>query len=161
MSHDRAEVQDTVDRYLAMRAVCGAGERPWSDLAEFFTDDIVFIDPQWGRVEGLDEVRSELLERAMVGLDGWEFPTDFVMIDGDRVVVKWRQSIPGGDGRRYDQSGWSLLLYAGDGRFRYEEDLLNMAHVMEDVTRSGWSPPEGVMPSAPPKDRNRDFSIPE
>jgi hypothetical protein len=161
MSHDRAEVQDAVDRYLAMRVACGAGERPWSDLAEFFTDDIVFIDPQWGRVEGLDEVRSELLERAMVGLDGWEYPSDFVMVDGDRVVVKWRQSIPGSDGQRYEQSGWSLLLYAGDGRFRYEEDLLNMAHVMEDVTRSGWSPPEGVMPSAPPKERNRDFSIPE
>ena len=160
MSYDRAEVQQTIDRYLAMRVACGSGERPWSDLAEFFTDDVVFVDPAWGRVEGIDEVRAELLDRAMVGLDGWEYPTDFVLIDGDRVVIKWRQSIPGSDGQRYEQSGWSLLLYAGDGRFRYEEDLLNMAHVMEDVARSGWSPPPGVTPSAPPATRNRDFSIP-
>ena len=160
MPHPRSEIQAAIDRYLELRRLCSAGERPWADLAECFTDDIVFVDPGWGRVEGIDGVREELLERAMVGLDGWEYPTDFVLIDGDRVVVKWRQSIPGSDGRRYEQSGWSQLVYAGDGRFRFEEDLLNMSHVMEDVARSGWSPPPGVVPSAPPAERNRDFSIP-
>jgi hypothetical protein len=35
------------------------------------------------------------------------------------------------------------LIYAGDGRFRYNEDQLNMAHVIEDLGASGWRPPAG------------------
>ena len=50
------------------------------------------------------------------------------------------------------------LLYAGDGKFSYEEDLLNMAHVNEDLRASGWRPKPGfVMPPAAP---NRDWARP-
>jgi len=44
----------------------------------------------------------------------------------------------------------SILRYAGDGRFSYEEDLLNMAHVLEDLAASGWRPGPGFTP--PPAD---------
>jgi hypothetical protein len=54
----------------------------------------------------------------------------------------------------------STLIYAGDGKFRYEEDLMNMAHVLEDMTASGWRPPEGIRWHIPPAQPNRDFSIP-
>ena len=68
-----------------------------------------------------------------------------------------------GAGRAWDrsaatQSGWSRLVYAGDGRFCYEEDVLNMAHVLEDISSSGWQP-TGPM-HAPPRHPNRDWSIP-
>jgi hypothetical protein len=54
------------------------------------------------------------------------------------------------------QSAYTTLLYAGNGKFRYEEDLLNMLHVFEDLTGSGWvAPPEMKMP---PRHPNRDFS---
>jgi ketosteroid isomerase-like protein len=160
MIHDREEVEAAVGRYLEVRDAICAGELPWSALAAFFTEDVVYIDPAWGRIEGLDAVRRELLSEAMSGLDSWDFPTDFHLIDGDTVVIKWRQVIPGADGS-YEQSGYSTLIYAGDGKFRYEEDLLNMAHVMEDLRRSGWRPPEGVAMHAPPEQPERDFSIPE
>jgi ketosteroid isomerase-like protein len=161
MGHPRDEVEGAVRRYLALREACSAGERPWSALAECFTDDMVFVDPAWGRVEGLDSVRRELLEAAMVGLEGWEYPTDLILVEGDDVVVKWRQRIPGADGRSYEQSGYSHLVYAGEGRFRFEEDLLNMAHVVEDMQRSGWRPPPGVRMHLPPESPDRDFSVPE
>ena len=161
MGHPRDEVEGAVQRYLALRTACSAGEQPWTALAECFTDDMVFVDPAWGRVEGIENVRTELLDTAMAGLDGWEYPTDLVLIDGDDVIVKWRQRIPGADGTHYEQSGFSLLVYAGDGRFRFEEDLLNMAHVMEDMTASGWRPPDGVRMNMPPESPNRDFSVPE
>ena len=82
-------------------------------------------------------MRTSVFGDAMVGLEEWKFPTEFFMIDGDTVVVKWQQVIPGrrADGSAFAQSGYSTLVYAGDGKFRYEEDLLNMAHVMEDVAR--------------------------
>ncbi len=54
----------------------------------------------------------------------------------------------------------STLIYAGDGKFRYEEDLLNMVHVLEDMRASGAL--ANVKPAAmPPKHPNRDFSRPD
>ncbi len=160
MSHSRDEVEAAVLAYLATRARIDAGQGTWADLAAHFTDDAVFIDPAWGRCEGLEEMRATVFGEAMEGLEGWTFPTDFHLIDGDTVVVKWRQVIPGTDGRDHEQSGISTLLYAGDGRFRYEEDLLNMAHVMEDIAASGYQPPEGKGWPVPPSDVDRDFSVP-
>ena len=160
MPHSRDEVQAAIDRYLAVRDGINAGNGTWRDLAQFFTEDAVFIDPAWGRVEGLDEMKATVFGEAMVGLEEWKFPTDFYMIDGDTVVVKWRQVLPGmrADGSAFAQSGYSTLVYAGDGKFCYEEDLLNMTHLFEDIKESGFrfSPDMGSPPAQP----NRDFSRP-
>ena len=152
MSHPIDEVRATVDRYLALRASIEAGDNDWPDLADLFTDDVVYIDPAWGRIQGVDEVRA-FMDESMRGLEDWNFPVEYTAIDGDTVVVKWTQQLPGTrpDGTRYEQSGYSTLVYAGDGKFSYEEDLLNMAHVREDLKASGWRPGEGfVMPPAAP-----------
>jgi ketosteroid isomerase-like protein len=160
MPHTRDEVEAAIGRYLAVRDGINAGVGTWRDLAQFFTDDAVFIDPAWGRVEGLDEMKVTVFGEAMVGLEEWKFPTDFYMIDGDTVVVKWRQVLPGThpDGRAFAQSGYSTLVYAGGGKFCYEEDLLNMTHLFEDIKESGFrfSPDMG----SPPEKPNRDFSRP-
>ena len=57
------------------------------------------------------------------------------------------------------QSGYSRLIYAGNGKFSYEEDLLNMTHVFEDMRDSGWTPPPEM--GMPPRHPNRDFSRPD
>ena len=160
MPHTRDEVQSAIDRYLAVRDGINAGVGSWRDLAQFFTDDAVFIDPAWGRVEGLDEMKGTVFGEAMVGLEEWKFPTDFYMIDGDTVVVKWRQVLPGtrADGSEFAQSGYSTLVYAGDGKFCYEEDLLNMTHLFEDVKESGFRFSSDM--GSPPAKPNRDFSRP-
>ncbi len=95
MAHSREEVQGTLERYLAVRDGINAGNGTWADLAQFFTDDAVFVDPAWGRVEGIEEMKATVFGDAMVGLESWTFPTDFFVIDGDTVVVKWRQVMPG------------------------------------------------------------------
>jgi ketosteroid isomerase-like protein len=159
MAHPREEVQAAVDRYIAVRDEINDGKRTWRDLAQFFTDDAVFIDPAWGRVEGIEEMRQTVFGDAMVGLEDWKFPTEFYAIDGDNVLVKWKQILPGErpDGRPYEQSGVSTMVYAGDGKFRYEEDLLNMVHVFEDMRASQCKVPDVAVP---PKHPNRDFSRP-
>jgi ketosteroid isomerase-like protein len=151
-----------MERYVAVREDIDAGKGTWSDLAQFFTDDAVFIDPAWGRVEGIDEMRRTVFGDAMVGFEDWKFPIEFYAIDGDNVVIKWKQVLGGtrADGSPYQQSGVSTLLYAGNGKFRYEEDLLNMVHVLEDMRTSGAL--EKVTPAAmPPRRPNRDFSRPD
>jgi len=160
MTFAREEVEAAIRRYIAVRDEINAGRGTWADLAQFFTDDAVFIDPAWGRVEGLDEMRRTVFGEAMVGLEEWQFPTEFYAIAGDKVVVKWQQVLPGqrADGSRYVQSGYSTLIYAGDGKFCYEEDLLNMQHVFADMRESGFRPPPEM--GLPPKHPNRDFSHP-
>ena len=160
MPFPRAEIEATLERYQDLRRRIDAGEEQgWGAIAEFFTDDCVYIDPAWGRVEGIVELRG-FLDESMRGLEDWTFPVEYVAIEGDTVVIKWTQITPGArpDGTPYRQSGYSTLVYAGDGKFSYEEDLLNMAHVNEDLRASGWRPQPGfVMPPAEP---NRDWSRP-
>jgi len=143
------------------RKVIDGGGAGWSALAQYFTDDAVFIDPAWGRVEGIEEMKATVFGDAMIGLETWKFPTDFYMIDGDTVVVKWQEVLPGtrADGRPYAQSGYSTLVYAGDGKFSYEEDLLNMVHVFEDIKESEFRFSPGMV--APPTRPNRDYSRPK
>ena len=159
MAHSREEVQGAVERYLAVRDGINEGKGTWADLAQFFTDDAVFIDPAWGRVEGIEEMKATVFGDAMVGLEEWTFPVEFYAIEGDNVLIKWKQLLPGkrADGRHYEQSGVSTLIYAGNGKFRYEEDLLNMVHVLEDMRESKCRVPAVAMP---PEHPNRDFSRP-
>ncbi len=157
--HDPQEVQSAVDAYVALRERIAAGEAHWTALADLFTDDVVYIDPAWGRVEGIDGLR-EFLDESMRGLEDWDFPIEYVAITGTTVVIKWDQLLPGTrpDGSRFQQSGISTLVYAGNGKFSYEEDLLNMTHVLEDLAASGWRPGDGF--TMPPASPNRDYSRP-
>ena len=160
MSYPRAEIEATLERYQDLRRRIDAGEQTgWTGIADFFTDDCVYIDPAWGRIEGIAELR-EFLDESMRGLEEWKFPVEYVAIEGDTVVIKWTQITPGAraDGSQYRQSGYSTLVYAGNGKFCYEEDLLNMAHVNEDLRASRWRPAPGFV--MPPADPNRDWSRP-
>lgn len=152
MGHPRPEVQAAVDAYCALRRRIDAGEADWPAMAELFTDDATYIDPAWGRVDGIDAIRAFMAE-SMRGLEDWRFPIEWVAIDGDRVLVKWRQVLPGTrpDGSPYECSGLSSLHYAGGGRFSSSEDFLNMLHVHELIAESGWTPGPGfTMPPEHP-----------
>ena len=111
MPYPRDEIQATVERYVETRKVIDAGGATWGALAQYFTDDAVFIDPAWGRVEGIEEMKATVFGDAMVGFEEWTFPVEFYAIDGDNVIIKWKQVLPGrrADGRPYEQSGVSTL----------------------------------------------------
>ena len=153
-SHSVEEVEGAYARYLEERRRVEAGEVGWDALAAFFTDDATFIDPAWGRVEGIDAIREFLVE-SMVGLEDWSFPHEWTAVDGDRLVARWWNRLPGQrpDGSYYQAPGISIMVYAGDGKFSYEEDLLNMVHVGELIRESGWKPPAGF--NAPPRQPRR------
>jgi limonene-1,2-epoxide hydrolase len=144
--------------YVQTRSRIEAGEIAWSSLEQFFTDDVTFIDPAWGRVEGIDEARV-FWDESMMGLEGWSFPEAWTMVDGNRVVTMWWQVMGHrDDGSEIRVPGISILYYAGDGKFCYEHDIMNMSHVMEAVTESGWAP-SGEF-NMPPTQPNRNSSLP-
>ncbi|GJM37791.1 MAG: hypothetical protein DHS20C19_11580 [Acidimicrobiales bacterium] len=150
-----AEALTTYEAYVAQREKILAGDAPWDTLSAFFTDDAVFIDPAWGRVEGIEAIRT-FLEESMAGLGDWEFPEQWTMVDGDRVVTMFDQRIPGADGETYTQAGISVLHYAGGGKFSYEMDLMNMAHINEDLKSAQWTPKGDF--NMPPRAPVRDYS---
>ena len=78
----------------------------------------------------------------MQGLEGWTFPHEWEAVDGNFIVAGWENRLPGkrADGSYYQAPGISRLLYAGNGKFSYSHDLLNMSHIMELIAESGWLP---------------------
>jgi hypothetical protein len=155
-----AEALATYERFVALRDEIDRGRKPWSLLADFFTEDAAYIDPAWGRVEGREAIRR-FFEESMAGLTGygWSTPQNWVMAQGHRLVSQWDQIL----GRREDGSPWlvpglSILCYAGNGLFCYSHDMLNMTHVGETLKAMQWRPP-GVF-HMPPKRPDRNVSLP-
>lgn len=145
--HPREEIQRAVDRYLGIRETAER-EGDWAPLAQMFTEDATFIDPAWGRMRGREAIVN-FMRDSMKGLESWTFPVDWIMIEGRRAVIKFRNRLPGcrDDGSFYEASGVQLLEYAGNGQFSFEEDIINMTHVYELITECGWIPgPEVVLP---------------
>ena len=148
------EIREAYDRYVETRNRVETSELPWSTLADFFTDDATFVDPAWGRVDGIDAIRA-FLDESMAGLEDWTFPREFTAIDGNRLISGWQNRLPGTrpDGTPYQTLGVSIMTYAGNGRFCREEDIVNMTHVMELIQESGWKPGAGFQP--PPQNPRR------
>jgi len=149
------EALESYRRYVEQRAACVRGNAAWSSLGDWFTPDAVFVDPAWGRIEGRDEM-AHFFDWSIVGLDDWDFPEQWTMVDGDRLVTFWWNRIPGthDDGSPLQAPAISILHYAGDGRFDYELDLMNIAEVTELMAATTWSPGEGFRFPEPNPDRN-------
>ena len=151
---------ETYERFVALRDQVDTGEKSWSELADFFTEDAAYIDPAWGRVEGRESIRAFFLE-SMAGLTGygWSTPENWTMAQGHRLVSQWDQIL----GHREDGTPWrvpglSILYYAGSGLFCYSHDMLNMTHVGETMKAMGWRP--SAEANMPPRRPNRDVSLP-
>jgi ketosteroid isomerase-like protein len=86
------DARETYRRFVALRDAIDQGGRPWSALADFFTQDAVYIDPAWGRVEGREQIR-EFFEKSMAGLTGhgWSTPENWTMVEGQRLISQWDQ----------------------------------------------------------------------
>ncbi len=111
--YPRDEVKATVDRYHALRERIDEGLEPdaFGALAGFYTEDAVYIDGAWGRLEGHEVIANWLVD-SMVGMEDWKFPVEFTAIEGNDVVVKWTQILPRGSsptGSPYRQSGYLRL----------------------------------------------------
>ena len=67
------------------------------------------------------------------------FPIDWYVIDEEKgwVLCSVRNVMDDpGDGVDHEEYNWTLLHYAGDGQFSYEEDMYNPAEFGEMI--KGW-----------------------
>ena len=140
------EAQQTYDRFVAMRDRVDAGDIGWDAMADFFTEDAVYIDPAWGRQEGRETIRQFFVD-SMSGLTGhgWSTPERWTMVDGHRLISHWDQVLgEKPDGGQWIVPGISVLYYAAGGLFCYSHDYLNMTHIGETMKAMNWQPPESI-----------------
>ena len=144
----RKEIQRALDRYHEIREKALSGKGGWDALADMFTEDGTYIDAAWGRSVGRENIRK-FLHDSMQGLDDWSFPIEWTMIEGNRVVLKFYNRLPGRrpDGTFYEVPGISVLEYAGNGKLSLEHDIYDMAHFREVAKECGWTPgPDVIRP---------------
>jgi ketosteroid isomerase-like protein len=127
---ERKEVEEALQHYHAMadRAV-ELGD--WNVWADIFTDDAIYVEHQYGVMRGSKEIRSWICGVMSAGTNPeMSFPVEqsITMIDNDFVglYVPNRYNDPNDpNGEPYQFVSYTILLYAGDGQWCYEEDIYN------------------------------------
>ena len=129
---DRAELDAAFGDYQRRAAEAGrTGD--WGPWADQFTEDATYVEHLYGTFHGREEI-ARWITGCMAEYPGShmpEFPIGWYVVDEDRgwVVcqVLNRMEDPG-DGSVHEATNLTVLHYAGDGRWSYEEDVYNPAH---------------------------------
>ncbi len=98
--------------------------------------------PSLGRYVGRDAIAT-FMHECMIGFDDWRFPTLWTVVKDNLVICAFWSRVPGKlpDGSFPDCFSLSIAIYAGNGRFCYENDVFNMVELAELIKESGWAPP--------------------
>jgi len=152
--HTRDEVQALFDRWLADNEKAEQ-TRNWAPLADYYADDAVYRYTMGGFGErvarGKQQVRELVMERDMTGFDGWTFPYEWVVIDGDKVMTKWYNQAPyqRDDGTPYRVVGMSAIRLNDDLKIVEMTDNFDLAALLamiEELKAKGY---EIKVPDAP------------
>ena len=125
----REELQAAHDNFVEVAAVAArTGDwRPWADL---FTDDAEYEEHVFGSFRGPDEIHA-WIQKTMASFPNvhmTSFPHDRCVCDEERgwwiCQIENRFEDPG-DGQVYQEANITILHYAGDMKFKREEDVYN------------------------------------
>lgn len=123
MSHSfsREEVEAAYHNFVV---VGDSGD--WNAWADLHTQDGVWLEHAFGEIRGREAIRKTIT-RVMEPVPMMTFPVQWYMIEGRRVVYYPWQVMPdpkGGD-EVYRFGCITILEYAGNGEFSFQEDLYN------------------------------------
>lgn len=139
-TYPRDEVEAEFQKFLAR------GEaNDWNAWADQFTEDAEYVEHAMGHFHGREEIRKWITE-TMASVSGMTFPLEWHVIDGNRVVMytfnvfEPLQDMSG----EYKFAVVTILHYAGNGQWSYEEDVYNekeaeqvLARFLEDAAAAG------------------------
>jgi hypothetical protein len=136
----RDELQQAWDHYqeVATRAV---EQWDWTEWANLFTEDAEYVEHSEGTFHGRQEIH-DWITGIMTGSDVriWgEFLVRWSFIDEDKgwvVCCFINRAKDPGDGATYEVDNWSLVKYAGDGKWLSQEDIYNRPEF--DVMLKAW-----------------------
>ena len=121
----REEVDAALKHYIEVSAEAGRSGKwdPWADL---FTDDAIYVEHHYGVMRGQDAIRT-WIKSVMTGpAANMDFPVVHYAIEDDVVYsyILNRFLLPSG-GEPFQFPVVTILCYAGEGRWCYEEDVYN------------------------------------
>lgn len=129
----RAEVEAAWRHRMALQ-----DRDDWEAFGKTFTEDAVYVEHHCGTFAGRAQILAWLVP-IMEQCKDWTYPIEWVSIDGNRVVHKWQNRLPGRrpDGSYYEFGGITVMVYAGNGAFSFQEDIYN-ARELEKVLQE-WT----------------------
>jgi hypothetical protein len=125
----REELQQAHDHFVEVAGRCAAANE-WREWADLFTDDAVYVEHCFGRFEGPEQI-FDWITRTMAEWPNSEmtsFPHEWCVCDEEKgwwickILNRFRDP---GDGQVYEEANLTVLHYAGDMKFSYEEDAYN------------------------------------
>ena len=113
----------------------------WARWADLFTEDATYIEHVFGTLGGREAIRNWICKTmSETPNDQMKyFPVEWYMIDEEKgwvVAHIWNRMVDPGDGSLHQAYNFTLLKYAGNGKWSYEEDIYNPEHFGTMV--GGW-----------------------
>jgi hypothetical protein len=127
--YSRQEIEDAFQHFQET-ADRSAKSGDWREWSEIFTEDAKYYEHHYGMMEGRQAI-YEWIQKTMTDpqfADMRNFPIDWYVIDEERGWVLcsvWNEMDDPGDGSLHREYNWTMLHYAGNGQFSYEEDMYN------------------------------------
>jgi hypothetical protein len=139
----RSEIEDAYRHFVAT-----GDSQDWDAWADLHAEDGVWIEHHLGSFRGREEIRAAI-KKVMAGAPPMEFPVAWYAIDGNRVVYYPWQVFPDpkGGGEVYRFGCVTILEYAGNGLWSFQEDIYNPREA-EEVVKC-WLIAGGTIPRIP------------
>ena len=143
-----------LDRWLSANRKAEA-TRDWTPLADFYADDAVYAYTigSFGRrvAHGREEIRKLVMDRDTVGFEGWTFPYDWIVVDGQKVMTRWYMQAPykRPDGSPYRLLAMSSIRLDDDLRIAAMEDSMDIAALFALCDEMRAAGHDVKVPSAP------------
>lgn len=127
----RGEVEEAWRNFVA---VGDSGD--WNAWADLHSIDGRWVEHHLGTFVGREAIRKAIVD-VMKPVPMMEFPVGWHVIEGSRVVYYPWQVMPDPKGRGDDYRFGcvTILEYAGDGLFSYQEDLYNPIEAQQVMKR--------------------------
>ena len=125
----REELEEAFDVYqkTALEAGTSGDWRAWADM---FTEDATYVEHHYGVFGGREAIYNWIQGTMSdpMNQNMRYFPIDWYTIDEERgwIIAKvWNRMIDPGDGSVHQEYNITILHYAGNMKWSYEEDVYN------------------------------------
>lgn len=102
----------------------------WTIWAAIFTEDAEYVEHAFGEFHGRQEIEKWIVE-VMAPFPHMTFPQEWHCFDeeNDAIVCCVQNTMPAlpGSSQTFSYPNWTRVVYAGGGKFSYEEDIYNYA----------------------------------